>query len=70
MGWLEKVLKFLSPLAKKILSEHDIHITEIELTKRIEKILLIETMFGMLNDLNSTQENIFEESIKRRKFFK
>lgn len=66
----EEVLRFLSPLVKKILSEHDIHITEIELTKRIEKIMLIETMFGMLKDLNSRQKNIFEESIKRRKFFK
>jgi hypothetical protein len=44
-------------------------ITDDELTQRIERVLLIEAMSGILNDLSPEQMKAFEAAVKRRKFF-
>jgi len=40
-----------------------------ELTARIEKVMLIEAMSGMLNDLSPAQMESFEAAVKRRELF-
>lgn len=45
-------------------------ITDDELTQRIEKIILIEVMSGILNDLSPAEMESFEAATKRREFFK
>lgn len=44
-------------------------ITNDELTQRIERVLLIEAMSGILSDLSPAQMRAFEAAVKRRKFF-
>ena len=43
-------------------------ITKNDLKNRIEKIMLVETMAGMLNDLSPAQVKSFDEAIERREF--
>jgi len=45
-------------------------ITDDELTRRIQKILLIEAVSGMLNELTPAQTESFEAAVKRRELFK
>jgi len=44
-------------------------ITDDELTQRIGRVLLIEAMSGILNDLSPAQIRAFDAAVKRRKFF-
>jgi hypothetical protein len=44
-------------------------ITDDELTQRIERVLLIEVMSRILNDLSPAQIRAFDAAVKRRKFF-
>lgn len=41
-----------------------------ELSRRIEKVMIIEAMSGMLSDLTPKQMKFFEAAAKRRKFFR
>ena len=59
----------LSALVEKA-PEKLISITDDELTRRIETVLVIEAAAGMLQDFTPEEMNVFEESVKRRKFFK
>jgi len=45
-------------------------ISKDELTKRIEKIMAMEVMYGMLDDLTPEQIKDFDTAVKRRSFFK
>ena len=44
-------------------------ITDDELAQRIVRVLLIEAMSGILNDMSPEQMKAFEAAVKRRKFF-
>ena len=59
----------LSTLVEKA-PEKLISLTDDELTRRIETVLVIEAAAGMLQDLTPDKMSVFEESVKRRKFFK
>lgn len=65
-----KLIEFFSYLIEGLQPGQLISITEDELTRRIEKIVLIEAMTGVLNELSPTQTESFEAAIKRREFFK
>lgn len=62
-----KMRGVLSNLVEKS-SQELISITDDEFTQRIEKVMLIEAMSGMLNGLNRAQMEFFEAAVKRRKF--
>jgi len=47
-----------------------ISIPEEELTRRIRKIMALEVMSGLLDDLTPEQLEAFETSVKRRPLFK
>ena len=63
-----KIIESLSNLMENPPREL-ISITDNELTRRIEKVMLIEAMSGMLNDLSPAQIKSFEAAAKRRRFF-
>ena len=64
-----KMIESLSPLIKKFHHEL-ISVPDDKLIWRIEKVMLVEVMSGMLNDLSPAQMESFEAAVKRRKFFK
>jgi uncharacterized membrane protein YheB (UPF0754 family) len=64
-----KLFKSLSPMLDKLPLER-ISIPKDELTKRIRKILALEAMFGLLDDLTPEQLEAFEASVERRPLFK
>jgi len=45
-------------------------ITDQELTRRMQKMLLIEAVSGILNELTPAQAESFEAAVKRRELFK
>ncbi len=63
-----EMMETLSVLAEKS-PQNLISITDDELTQRIEKIILIEIMSGILNDLSPAEMESFEAATKRRDFF-
>lgn len=65
----EEILNDISEILKEIPVEK-MEISDEELHKRIKKIIAVESIAGMLNELTSEQRIIFEEEIKRRPLFK
>jgi hypothetical protein len=63
-----QIMESLSDLMKDPPSDLT-SITDDELTQRIERVMFIEAMSGMLNDLSPEQMRAFEAAVKRRKFF-
>ena len=61
------LIKFLSTLTS---TEELNSVDNKELKRRVEKIMLIETMGGILNELNPEQIKDFDSAVKRRDFFK
>lgn len=59
------ILKVLSNF-----SNDEINISQEELYKRIEKIVMISIAFGALKELNSKDLKDFDEIVKRRNLFK
>jgi hypothetical protein len=59
----------LSALVEKA-PEKLISLTDDELTRRIETVLVIEAAAGMLQDFTPEEMKGFEDSVKRRKFFR
>jgi len=59
------ILKVLSNF-----SNDEINISQEELYKRIEKIVMISIAFGTLKELNSKDLKDFDEIVKRRNLFK
>jgi len=64
-----KLFQSLSDMITKLPPEQ-ISISRDELTKRIEKIMAMEVMYGMLDDLTPEQIKDFDTEVKRRSFFK
>ncbi|MFQ6062271.1 MAG: hypothetical protein ACE5J9_03740 [Methanosarcinales archaeon] len=65
-----KLMEFFSSMIEKSLPGQLTSITDDELTQRIEKIIAIEALAGMLNDLSPAQMEAFDKAVKRREFFK
>ena len=63
-----KIVQLISRLIMELHDEQLAEITKNDLKNRIEKIMLVETMAGMLNDLSPTQVKSFDEAIERREF--
>lgn len=64
-----ELMESLSILVDKA-PEKLISITDDEITQRIETVMVIEAAGGMLKELTPEEMKVFEESVKRRKFFK
>ena len=62
------LVESLSPLIEKY-REGLVSLSDDELTQRIEKILLVEVMSGMLSDLTPEQIEAFDDAVKRRALF-
>jgi len=63
-----QMMNSLSDLLEK--PPHElISITDYELARRIEKVILIEALSGILNDLSPAEIESFEAASKRREFF-
>lgn len=65
-----KLTKIFSDLIENLPTEQLTSITQNELKSRIERVMAIETLAGILNDLSPEQIEAFDEAIKRRQFFK
>jgi uncharacterized membrane-anchored protein YjiN (DUF445 family) len=63
-----KIVQLISRLIMELHDEQLAEITKNDLKNRIEKIMLVETMAGMLNDLSPAQVKSFDEAIDRREF--
>jgi hypothetical protein len=63
-----KIVQLISRLVMELPDEQLAEITKNDLKNRIEKIMLVETMAGMLNDLSPAQVKSFDEAIERREF--
>lgn len=63
-----KIVQLISRLIMELPDEQLAEITKNDLKNRIEKIMLVETMAGMLNDLSPAQVKSFDEAIERREF--
>jgi len=64
-----KLLKEISEMLEEIPLQQ-MKISECELSERIRKILVVETVFGVVKDLNPQQIKAFDEAVKRRPLFK
>lgn len=62
----EEIIQHLVKLLDKFSPEFINAISDGELTKRIDSILVIEAVSGTLNDLTPDQMEKFEASVKRR----
>lgn len=65
-----KLIESLFLLVKSISPEALRSISNEELARRIEKIMAIEAMVGLLSDLNPEQIEDFEAALKRRDLLK
>jgi len=63
-----KIVQLISRLIMELHDEQLAEIAKNDLKNRIEKIMLVETMAGMLNDLSPAQVKSFDEAIDRREF--
>jgi len=66
----DKLINFLSNLVRKFHNDQLKLIISNNLKQKVEKIMLVEIMCGILSDLSPTQIKEFEKATKRRKFFK
>jgi oligoribonuclease NrnB/cAMP/cGMP phosphodiesterase (DHH superfamily) len=64
-----KMESHISGLVKKIPREQLESITSDELNSRIEKVMCLEAMSGLLDDLSPKQRKTFERATKRRVLF-
>lgn len=62
------LMKRLSSLVEKY-PEHVLSLTDDELAQRIEKMMVIELVAGMLQDLAPEEMKSFDEAVQRRDFF-
>ena len=60
----EEMLEMLVNLSSKFSPEEFTAISESQLTKRIDKILVLEAVSGTLNDLTPEQIKIFDEAVE------
>jgi hypothetical protein len=63
-----KIVQLISRLVMEMTDEQLAEVTTSDLKNRIEKIMLVETMAGMLDDLSPAQVKSFDEAIERREF--
>lgn len=62
-----ELIQFLSTLVEENLSTKQLStIDDDELTRRIDKVMAIEVMSGLLDDLTSEQREIFEAAVEGR----
>ena len=60
----EEMLEMLVNLSSKFSPEEFAAIPDYQLTKRIDKILVLEAVSGTLNDLTPEQIKIFDEAVE------
>ena len=65
-----KLIEIFSNMINILPSEQLISIADDELTRRIKKIMTIEVLTGVLDDLDPEQIEAFNTAVKRREFFK
>ena len=63
-----RIIESLSDLVEKS-SQELIPITDDELARRVEKVMAVEAIAGMLSGLSPRQIESFEAAAKRRKLF-
>ncbi|HEY9874276.1 MAG TPA: hypothetical protein V6D12_12615 [Candidatus Obscuribacterales bacterium] len=62
-----EILKLLSTLVEENLSTEQVRaISDEELTRRIKKIMVLQTVAGTLNDLTPEQMEIFDAAVEGR----
>ncbi|MBX9254121.1 hypothetical protein H1Q63_09205 [Desmonostoc muscorum CCALA 125] len=62
----QEMIKMLVELFGQFSPEEMKAITEHELTRRIDKILVLEAVSGTLNDLTPEQIKMYDEAVKRK----
>ncbi|MEH1824702.1 MAG: hypothetical protein V7L22_04925 [Nostoc sp.] len=62
----EEIIKMLIELFGELSLEEMRAITEYELTRRIDKVLVLEAVSGTLNDLTPEQIKMYDEAVKRK----
>ncbi|MEH2193928.1 MAG: hypothetical protein V7K98_15015 [Nostoc sp.] len=62
----QEMVEMLVELFGQLLPEEMRAITEHELTRRIDKILVLEAVSGTLNDLTPEQIKMYDEAVKRK----
>ncbi|MEH2164221.1 MAG: hypothetical protein V7K38_25005 [Nostoc sp.] len=62
----QKMIEMLVELFGQLSTEEMRAITEHELTRRIDKILVLEAVSGTLNDLTPEQIKMYDEAVKRK----
>jgi uncharacterized protein YjgD (DUF1641 family) len=66
----KKLMDHLLTLIEKVPQDEFSSITDNELTRRIDKVMAVEAMSGMLNDLTPEQIKSFDAAVKRKKLFR
>ncbi|MEH1923939.1 hypothetical protein [Nostoc sp.] len=62
----QEMIKMLIELFGQLSPEEMRAITEHELTRRIDKVLVLEAVSGTLNDLTPEQIKMYDEAVKRK----
>ncbi|MEA5602917.1 hypothetical protein [Nostoc sp. UHCC 0252] len=62
----QEMMEMLLELFGELSPEEMRAITEHELTRRIDKILVLEAVSGTLNDLTPEQIKMYDEAVKRK----
>ncbi|MBD2676947.1 MULTISPECIES: hypothetical protein [Nostoc] len=62
----QEMIKMLVNMFDQFSPEEMKAITEHELTRRIDKILVLEAVSGTLNDLTPEQIKMYDEAVKRK----
>ena len=62
----QEMIEMLVELFGQLLPEEMRAITDYELTRRIDKILVLEAVSGTLNDLTPEQIKMYDEAVKRK----
>ncbi|MEH2312579.1 MAG: hypothetical protein V7K35_14505 [Nostoc sp.] len=60
------MIEILVELFRQLSQKEMRAITEHELTRRIDKILVLEAVSGTLNDLTPEQIKMYDEAVKRK----
>ncbi|MEH1817537.1 MAG: hypothetical protein V7L31_00310 [Nostoc sp.] len=62
----QEIIKMLTELFGQLSPEEMRAITDYELTRRIDKVLILEAVSGTLNDLTPEQIKMYDEAVKRK----
>ena len=62
----EEIMKVFSDLLEEVGAEEIINLKQEELTNRIKRVMAIEAMAGMLNDLTPEQIELFDAAVEGR----